>query len=137
MTPNRILYKDENILALNKPYNLPVQGGSKTQGHLELLLDQFRFEKSESPRLVHRLDKGTCGVLLLARNKETAVELGKIFENPEGKIVKTVGLYLLFCQVHVQKAKTQNSIELCSFPLLLPTNQNSVQHRESQLVFFL
>ena len=57
---------------INKPHGLAVQGGTGTAHHLDGLLDALRFEAAERPRLVHRLDKDTSGVLLLARNAAAA-----------------------------------------------------------------
>lgn len=75
-----VLYKDDRLLILNKPPGLAVQGGSgQGSRHLDALLDALRFESSERPRLVHRLDKDTSGVLLLARDARTAAELAKRF----------------------------------------------------------
>ncbi len=68
----RVLYRDDWLIALNKPSGLAVQGGSKTTRHLDAMLDALRFEAAEKPRLVHRLDKDTSGVLLLARDAATA-----------------------------------------------------------------
>jgi 23S rRNA pseudouridine955/2504/2580 synthase len=56
-----------------------VQGGSGTKRHLDGMLDALRFEASERPRLVHRLDKDTSGVLMLARNAAMAARLAALF----------------------------------------------------------
>ena len=69
---NRVLFHDDWLLALNKPSGLAVQGGSKTTRHLDAMLEALRFDAAEAPRLVHRLDKDTSGVLLLARDAATA-----------------------------------------------------------------
>ena len=74
-----VIYKDNWIIALNKPSGLAVQGGSKTKQHIDGLLDALKFEKKEKPMLVHRLDKDTSGVLLLARDKKTAATLTRLF----------------------------------------------------------
>lgn len=71
-----VIHKDKDILALNKPPGLAVQGGTRTPRHLDALLDGLIFDAGERPRLVHRLDKDTSGVLLLARNRATATALG-------------------------------------------------------------
>ena len=62
-----VIFMDEDVLAINKPAGLAVQGGSGTDVHVDGLLDALKFDGSERPRLVHRLDKDTSGVLLLAR----------------------------------------------------------------------
>lgn len=74
-----VIYKDEDIIAINKPAGLAVQGGSKTHRHVDGLLDGLKFGK-ERPKLVHRLDKETSGVLVLARNAKTAVWLSEAFK---------------------------------------------------------
>ncbi|HDO51145.1 MAG TPA: RluA family pseudouridine synthase [Rhizobiales bacterium] len=71
-----VIHKDKDILALNKPAGLAVQGGTGTTRHIDKLLDGLQFDASERPRLVHRLDKDTSGVLLLARNRAAASALG-------------------------------------------------------------
>jgi 23S rRNA pseudouridine955/2504/2580 synthase len=75
-----VIYKDEDFIALNKPSGLAVQGGSKQERHLDALLDALRFEAEDRPRLVHRLDKDTSGVLLLARSRESAALIGKVLK---------------------------------------------------------
>jgi 23S rRNA pseudouridine955/2504/2580 synthase len=74
-----ILYRDDEVIALNKPAGLAVQGGTGTSHHLDGLLDALRFEAKERPRLVHRLDKDTSGVLLLARSAQSAATLASAF----------------------------------------------------------
>lgn len=73
-----VLYRDGDLIALNKPAGLAVQGGSKTRRHLDRMLDALSFG-GERPRLVHRLDKDTSGVLLLARNRPAAARLTRAF----------------------------------------------------------
>jgi 23S rRNA pseudouridine955/2504/2580 synthase len=67
-----VLYRDASAIVLNKPPGLAVQGGTKTGRHVDGLLDTLRFDSGERPRLVHRLDKDTSGVLLIARNAAAA-----------------------------------------------------------------
>ena len=76
-----VIYKDNDIIALNKPAGLAVQGGSKTTRHIDGLLDALRFEKNEKPHLVHRLDKETSGVVLLGRTAAAAAKLSEIFKS--------------------------------------------------------
>ncbi len=83
----RILFKDEEILAINKPAGLAVQGGSKQSLHLDGMLEALRLNAEEAPRLVHRLDQDTSGVLLLARTRAAAQELMEQFK---GKTVRKV-----------------------------------------------
>jgi 23S rRNA pseudouridine955/2504/2580 synthase len=74
-----VLYRDDQVIALNKPYGLPVQGGPGITRHLDALLDALRFETTDRPRLVHRLDRDTSGVLMLARTPGTAAKLAAAF----------------------------------------------------------
>ncbi len=77
----RILYKDEHFIALNKAAGVPVQGGTNIRGHLDGMLDLLRFDSDERPRLVHRLDRDTTGVLLLARSRHSAQHCATVFRN--------------------------------------------------------
>lgn len=70
-----VVYRDDHIIALNKPPGLPTQGGSKQTRHVDGLSEALRFGSEEKPRLVHRLDKDTSGVLLLARTRAAASAL--------------------------------------------------------------
>ena len=74
-----VIYKDDNMIVLNKPSGLAVQGGTGTKHHIDGLLEALKFEKNEKPRLVHRIDKDTSGILLLARNRKFADILTKAF----------------------------------------------------------
>ena len=73
------LYRDENIIVLNKPSGLAVQGGTNTTRHIDGLLSALRFGNEENPKLVHRIDKDTSGILVLARNRKMADSLTKAF----------------------------------------------------------
>jgi 23S rRNA pseudouridine955/2504/2580 synthase len=74
-----VLYRDDSAIVLNKPTGLAVQGGTKTGRHVDGLLDTLRFDSAERPRLVHRLDKDTSGVLLIARNAAAAAFFTRAF----------------------------------------------------------
>jgi 23S rRNA pseudouridine955/2504/2580 synthase len=74
-----VIYKDSDIIALNKPSGLAVQGGTNTTRHVDGMLEALKFGATEKPRLVHRIDKDTSGLLLLARNRKTADILTKAF----------------------------------------------------------
>ena len=76
-----VLWKDDHIIALNKPAGLPSQGGSKQTLHVDGLSAALRFGADEDPRLVHRLDKDTSGILLLARSRKVAKGLGEAFQS--------------------------------------------------------
>lgn len=77
---SRILYMDDDVIAIDKPYGLAVQGGSGTRTHIDGALDRLKMGAGERPRLVHRLDRDTTGVLLLARNRKAAAMLGDAFK---------------------------------------------------------
>jgi len=79
----RVLYRDDGVLAIDKPAGLAVQGGSGQKRHLDAMLAALCFEKDEPPRLVHRLDKDTSGVLLLARDAATAKALTAAFKGKD------------------------------------------------------
>jgi 23S rRNA pseudouridine955/2504/2580 synthase len=83
----RVLYRDAEMIVINKPEGLAVQGGTGINRHLDGLLDALRFEAKERPRLVHRLDKDTSGVLVLARSAQAAARLGELFR---GKATRKV-----------------------------------------------
>ena len=74
-----VIYKDNNIIVLNKPSGLAVQGGTNTTHHIDGLLEALAFDKPEKPKLVHRIDKDTSGILVLARNRQWAEKLTKAF----------------------------------------------------------
>ncbi|WP_121067114.1 RluA family pseudouridine synthase [Chachezhania antarctica] len=67
-----VLYRDDYVIAINKPAGLPTQGGSGQTRHVDGLAEALRFGMEDKPRLVHRLDKDTSGVLLLARTRAVA-----------------------------------------------------------------
>ncbi|MBF0356273.1 MAG: RluA family pseudouridine synthase [Alphaproteobacteria bacterium] len=75
-----VLYKDSEIIAINKPAGLAVQGGTGTLHHLDAMLDALKFDAAERPRLVHRLDKDTSGVLVLGRTARAASRLAEAFK---------------------------------------------------------
>lgn len=74
-----VIHRSEHALVLDKPPGLAVQGGTKTATHVDRLLDALRFDARERPRLVHRLDRDTSGVLLLARSARAAAFFGRCF----------------------------------------------------------
>jgi 23S rRNA pseudouridine955/2504/2580 synthase len=73
------LYEDADVLVLNKPMGLAVQGGSGTMRHLDGMLEVMRDAHGQRPRLVHRLDKDTTGCLLVAKTRFAASALAKTF----------------------------------------------------------
>jgi 23S rRNA pseudouridine955/2504/2580 synthase len=75
------LYEDADMLVLNKPMGLAVQGGSGTVRHLDGMLEVLRDAQGQRPRLVHRLDKDTAGCLLVAKTRFAAAALAKTFRS--------------------------------------------------------
>ncbi len=74
---DRILYMDKHVIVLDKPAGLATQGGSGLTKHVDGMLDSLMFEKNSRPKLVHRLDRDTSGVLLLARTALAASGLAQ------------------------------------------------------------
>jgi 23S rRNA pseudouridine955/2504/2580 synthase len=76
-----VIHRDDHAIVINKPAGLAVQGGSNTTRHVDGLLDGLRFGNEERPRLVHRLDKDTSGVLLIARSAAAAAFFTRAFRD--------------------------------------------------------
>lgn len=75
------LFEDDDVLVLNKPMGLAVQGGSGTVRHVDGLLEALTDAKGQRPRLVHRLDKDTSGCLVVAKTRFAASALAKSFRS--------------------------------------------------------
>jgi len=75
------LFEDDDVMVLNKPMGLAVQGGSGTTRHIDGMLGAIRSRDGQRPRLVHRLDKDTAGCLLVAKNRFSAAALAKTFRS--------------------------------------------------------
>jgi 23S rRNA pseudouridine955/2504/2580 synthase len=83
-----VIRETPTAIVLNKPPGLATQGGSKTTKHVDGLLDAFvTDEKTPRPRLVHRLDKDTSGVLLIARTPGSAASFSKRFASRSARKV--------------------------------------------------
>lgn len=80
MIRRSVLFDDGHILVLNKPAGVATQGGNKIERHIDGMLEALTGADGIKPRLVHRLDKDTSGVLLLARSAEIARQLGRMFQ---------------------------------------------------------
>jgi 23S rRNA pseudouridine955/2504/2580 synthase len=76
-----ILFEDADVMVLNKPMGLAVQGGSGTTRHIDGMLGALRGPDGQRPRLVHRLDKDTAGCLLVAKTRFAAAALAKTFRS--------------------------------------------------------
>jgi 23S rRNA pseudouridine955/2504/2580 synthase len=79
------LYEDRDVIVLNKPWGLAVQGGSGTKRHIDGMLEALADRHGERPVLVHRLDRDTSGVLLIAKSRKMAAELGATFRSRGAK----------------------------------------------------
>jgi 23S rRNA pseudouridine955/2504/2580 synthase len=82
-----LLHEDPKIFVFNKPAGLAVQGGSGLSRHVDGMLEAWRSRKGEKPRLVHRLDRDTSGVLVVARTRLAAMKLGQAFRERDTKKV--------------------------------------------------
>ena len=76
-----VIHKDRGAIVLDKPPGLATQGGTKTERHVDGLLDGIQYEAEGRPKLVHRLDKDTSGVLLVARSAGAAAHFAKAFSS--------------------------------------------------------
>ena len=81
MIRGAVIFKDDHLLVLNKPPGLPSQGGTNQNRHVDGLSEALKFGYPDKPRLVHRLDKDTSGVLLLARTAQMARRLSDAFRH--------------------------------------------------------
>jgi 23S rRNA pseudouridine955/2504/2580 synthase len=80
-----ILFEDKDLMVLNKPYGLAVQGGSGMKRHIDGMLASLPNERGERPVLVHRLDRDTSGVLLVAKTRKIAADLGATFRSRQAQ----------------------------------------------------
>jgi 23S rRNA pseudouridine955/2504/2580 synthase len=81
------LYEDEDVMVLNKPAGLAVQGGSGTTRHVDGMLAALTDKDGQKPRLVHRLDKDTSGCLVIAKSRFAAATLAKTFRSRSARKV--------------------------------------------------
>lgn len=85
MLSKMLIYEDPKVFVFNKPSGLAVQGGSGLSRHVDQMLESWRNKKGEKPRLVHRLDRDTSGVLVVARTRGAAQALTKAFRERDTK----------------------------------------------------
>lgn len=97
------VYSDEAVLALNKPAGLAVQTRDPSDVTLDTLMEAFAKSNGKKPRIVHRLDRETSGIILTARTKPDAVALHQAFE--DRKVTKT---YLAICEGEAVSAYGRN-----------------------------
>ena len=80
-----VIYQDKHAIVINKPPGLATQGGIGITTHVDGLLDALTGEMTTRPKLVHRLDKDTSGVLLLARTARAAAFFSKSFSSRDAR----------------------------------------------------
>jgi 23S rRNA pseudouridine955/2504/2580 synthase len=80
-----ILYEDRDLIVLDKPFGLAAQGGSGMTRHIDGMLASMPNERGDRPVLVHRLDRDTSGVLLVAKTRSVAADLGEIFRSRQAR----------------------------------------------------
>jgi 23S rRNA pseudouridine955/2504/2580 synthase len=118
-----VIHQDAELIVLNKPQGLAVQGGTGQKKHIDGALHQFTDKDGNTPHLVHRLDKDTSGLLLLARNPKAAADYTRMFQDKD--ISKT---YWAICVGHFQKHRGR-----ISAPLLKTGTHEMVQVHEEGL----
>lgn len=99
-----IHYRDEDIIIINKPYGIPVQGGINIKISIDSILDTLIFDMNERPRIVHRLDKETSGLMIIARNKISAQFYTNLFKK---RLIKKSYISI----VHGQSKKSNGVIK--------------------------
>ena len=75
-----VIYKDKFKILLNKPAGLAVQGGTNIKLNVDIMLDSLKFNLDERPKLVHRIDKQTSGLLMVARTLNSSRYYGELFK---------------------------------------------------------
>ena len=75
-----VVYKDNFKIILNKPAGLAVQGGTNIKLNIDIMLDSLKFNLNERPKLVHRIDKQTSGLLMVARSLNSSRYYGELFK---------------------------------------------------------
>ena len=126
-----VIFKNQEFIALNKPSGIPVQGGTNVKLNVDSLLDCLKYELQETPKLVHRIDKNTSGLLLIARNLESAKFFGGMFR--ERKIKKKYLLLFKFLikyktgeiKMPIITNKKENSA-ITKYTLITCSNKNSL-----------
>lgn len=89
------LYEDADVLVIDKPAGLAVQGGSGTTRHVDGMLMALAEDETTRPRLVHRLDKDTAGCLVIAKTRFAASTLAKTFRSRTARKIYWALVYLV------------------------------------------
>ena len=95
-----VVENNENFCIINKPYGLAVQGGSKIKKNLVDLIAKNRIFLNSKPFIVHRLDKETTGIIIIAKNRKYAQLFTSLF-----RIRKIHKSYLSICHGEMKKVK--------------------------------
>lgn len=127
-----VIHRDPEVIVLNKPAGLAVQGGTKTHRHLDSMLDALRFDLNERPKLVHRLDRDTSGVLVLARTAKAAAHLANSFKSKDA-----TKIYWALCEGTPRPAKGMIDLPLAkkrvagaaSPEKMMPQTAGAAEHR--------
>jgi 23S rRNA pseudouridine955/2504/2580 synthase len=107
------LYEDDDLLVVNKPPGIAVQGGTKTTHHIDRLLEGLGDGPETRPRLVHRLDRDTSGVLVIAKRRSVAAKLGRAFQT---RSVRKIYWALLHGVPRPQQGKVEAALVKASGP---------------------
>ena len=121
-----VIFKNDEFIALNKPSGIAVQGGTNIKLNIDMLLDSLKYELKERPKLIHRIDKNTSGLLLIARNLKSAKFFGEIFR--ERKIKKK---YLLLV-----KGLIKDKIGEIKIPIITNKKENSATTNYTLITYF-
>lgn len=103
-----VIFKDENIIVINKPAGIAVQGGTNIKDSIDDLAEALKFDYPEKPKLVHRIDKETSGLLVLARKTSIAAKLSELFRS---KDIKKTYLAILIGVPRPLTGEVQTEIE--------------------------
>lgn len=119
-----VLYRDADVLIIDKPAGLAVQGGTGIDVSVDSMLDALRFDGRERPKLVHRLDRDTSGVLVLARNARAAKWLTAAFKARE-----TEKVYWAVVQGSPKPSRGKIDIPLAKVPG--PTGEKMIEDEDA------
>ena len=114
LVTDNIIFEDNNLLVINKPYGLPVQGGTGIKVSVDKILKNLNTENTNL-KLVHRLDRDTTGILIIAKNIEATNKLMKMFKSKDD-IIKE---YLL-----VANGRVKNNEGVINLPLIKKYENN-------------
>ena len=112
---SRVIYRDQLVIVMNKPVNMPVHPGPKGGPSFEDHFTKLQFGYKEVPKLAHRLDRDTSGCLVLGRNDRAVRRMGKMFEG--GQVNKTY-----WAVTETAPAKTKGTINTCSSYIIIFIN---------------